>query len=135
MKLNYELFKNFKEAALQCNVEVIAGPHCYKIVFESGRYIYCWTPLNKLWSLVDNYYEDKQWDMALDFLKDNFSDFHLEVGNNRDLKDMHFISKFYCDFSSQQVVPSKFSKLSPNTLTVSQIAELINILQDKDAKK
>jgi hypothetical protein len=135
MNLNYELFKNFKEAALQCNVEVIPGPHYYKIVFESGRYIYCWTPLNKLWSLVDDYYEDKQWDMALDFLKDNFSDFHLEVGNNRDLKDMNFISKFYCDFSSQQVVPSKFSKLSPNTLTVSKIAELINILQDEDAKK
>jgi hypothetical protein len=127
MKLNYELFKNFKEAALQCNVEVIAGPHYYKIVFESGRYIYCWTPLNKLWSLVDNYYEDKQWDMALDFLKDNFSDFHLEVGNNRDLKDMNFISKFYCNFSSQHK--------HTHTLTVSQIAELINILKDEDDKK
>jgi hypothetical protein len=113
-KLNFQLFENFKAAAEQKGIEVKPGPSYYSIQFENGRYIYCWTPLNKMWHLM-NYYEGKEWDRALDHLKNNFSDFHLEIDSR----------------GHKEGVAECFLREAWNPdITVDEIANIIEILQD-----
>jgi len=109
MKLNFQLFDNFCEAARKCNLEVIPGSGYHTIKLPNGRYIFCWTPLNKMFQLY-KYYEKKEWDRALDHLKDNFSDFHLEFGGD-DIEDMNLVfeafsyeGSFYENMTVDQIV-------------------------------
>jgi hypothetical protein len=118
MQLNFQLFNNFKEAAQKCNLEVKSGPGHYTIRLENGRYIYCWTPLNKMFALY-NYYEKKEWDRALDYLKDNFDDFHLEFGGDT-IEDMNVVCEAF--------ITEGYDK----NITVNKIIECIEILQDDE---
>lgn len=109
MKLNFQLFYNFCEAARRCDLDVIPGSGYHTIKLPNGRYIFCWTPLNKMFELY-NYYENKEWDRALDHLKNNFSDFHLEFGGD-DIEDMNLVfeafsyeGSFYADMTVDQIV-------------------------------
>ena len=97
MKLNFQLFDNFKEAALRCDLEVIPGKGYHTIRLPNGRYIFCWTPLNKIWELF-NYYEKQQWDRALNNLRQNFSDFHLEFGGDT-IEDMNVVCECFLEES------------------------------------
>ena len=119
MTLNFKLFNNFKQAAEKCNMTVIPGPGYHSIKLANGRYIFCWTPLNKMFSLY-NYYEDKQWDRALDHLKDNFSDFHLEIGGDT-IEDMNVVCEAFCDFNGFN-----------DDITVDEIVNVIDILSDDE---
>jgi hypothetical protein len=65
-----------------------------------------------------NYYEKKEWDMALNHLKDNFDDFHLEFGGD-DLEDMVLVGEAF-------MYEQSFHK----DMTVDQIVECIEILKD-----
>lgn len=114
MKLNFQLFENFKQAAEQSGLEVVPGQSYYSINFPNGRYIYCWTPLNKMWHLL-NYYEDQNWDRAIKHLKDNFSDFHLEIDSR----------------GHQDGIMECFYEESWNPdLTVQDLTKIFEILQD-----
>ena len=116
MKLNWQLFENFKQAASQCGLEVKPGKSYYSITLPNGRYIWCWTPLNKMWSLA-KYYDREQWDMALNHLKDNFSDFHLEIDSR----------------GHQDGVAECFYKECWNPdLSIQDIVKILEILQDDD---
>ena len=117
MKLNFQLFDNFKEAAKRCNLDVIPGQGYYTIKLPNGRYIFCWTPLNKMWQLY-NYYEKKEWDRAIKYLKDNFADFHLEFGGD-DPYDMNLVCEAF-------MYEQSFHK----DMSVDQLVECIDILQD-----
>lgn len=116
MKLNFQLFDNFCEAAKRCNLEVMPGKGHHTIKLSNGRYIFCWTPLNKMWQLY-NYYEKKEWDRALKHLKDNFSDFHLEVGGDS-IEDMNIVTECFWDMTYV------------NDITTEQIVNIIEILSD-----
>lgn len=116
MKLNFELFENFKKAAKKSKLEVIPGSGYHSIKLSNGRYIFCWTPLNHMFQLY-NYYENKEWDMALNHLLDNFSDFHLEVGGN-DIDDMNLVTECFWDVKSD--------------LSVDQIVNIIETLADDE---
>ena len=116
MKLNFQLFDNFCEAAKRCNLEVMPGKGHHTIKLSNGRYIYCWTPLNKMWQLY-NYYEKKEWDRALKHLKDNFSDFHLEVGGDS-IEDMNIVTECFWDVTYV------------DDITTDQIVNIIEILSD-----
>jgi hypothetical protein len=118
MKLNFQLFDNFKEAALRCDLEVIPGKGYHTIRLPNGRYIFCWTPLNKIWELF-NYYEKQQWDRALNNLRDNFSDFHLEVGGDS-IEDMNLVNEVFWRVTFQ------------NDITANEIVEIINIMNDDE---
>ena len=114
MKLNWQLFENFKQAAEQCGFEVKPGQSYYSVTLPNGRYIWCWTPLNKVWHLM-NYYEGEEWDRALSHLKDNFSDFHLEIDSR----------------GHQDDIMECFRKEAWNPdLTVQDIVKIFEILQD-----
>jgi hypothetical protein len=119
MKLNFQLFDNFKEAARKCNLEVKPGSGYHTIKLSNGRYIFCWTPLNKMFSLY-NYYENKEWDRALKHLKDNFSDFHLEFGGD-DLEDMNLVCEAFM-----------YEQSFHENMTVDQIINCIEILKDDE---
>ena len=116
MKLNFQLFDNFCEAAKRCNLEVMPGKGHHTIKLSNGRYIFCWTPLNKMWQLY-NYYEKKEWDRALKHLKDNFSDFHLEVGGDN-IEDMNIVTECFWDVTYV------------DDITTDQIVNIIEILSD-----
>jgi phytoene dehydrogenase-like protein len=116
MKLNFELFENFKEAASKCDLEVKPGSGYHSIKLPNGRYIFCWTPLNKMFHLY-NYYENKEWDRALNHLRDNFDDFHLEVGGD-DIEDMNLVGECFWDVNSD--------------LSVDQIVNIIETLADDE---
>ena len=118
MQLNFQLFDNFKEAALRCDLEVIPGKGYHTIRLPNGRYIFCWTPLNKIWELF-NYYEKQQWDRALKNLRDNFSDFHLEVGGDS-IEDMNLVNEVFWRVFFQ------------NDITADEIVEIINIMNDDE---
>jgi hypothetical protein len=118
MKLNFQLFDNFKIAAEKCNLEVKPGKGHYTIKLKNGRYIYCWTPLNKMWELY-NYYEDKEYDRALKYLKDNFSDFHLEFGGSN-VEDMNLVFDALADLTWK------------DDITVDQIVDAIETLSDDE---
>ncbi len=118
MMLNFQLFENFKLAAKKSNLQVIPGQGHHTIKLSNGRYIYCWTPLNKMFELY-NYYEDKQWNRALQYLEDNFSDFHLEVGGE-DAEDMNMVNECFWDVTYDK------------DITVDQIVEIIDILSDDE---
>ena len=118
MQLNFQLFDNFKEAALRCDLEVIPGKGYHTIRLPNGRYIFCWTPLNKIWELF-NYYEKQQWDRALNNLRDNFSDFHLEVGGDS-IEDMNLVNEVFWRVFFQ------------NDITADEIVEIINIMNDDE---
>ena len=118
MQLNFQLFDNFKAAAEQCNLDVIPGKGYYTIRLHNGRYIFCWTPLNKIWG-IHKYYEKGEWDRALNDLKDNFADFHLEFGGDT-LEDMNAV----CDCFWQQTYN--------RDITVSELVEIIEIMSDED---
>jgi phytoene dehydrogenase-like protein len=117
MLLNFKLFKNFKEAARKCDLEVKPGSGYYTIKLPNGRYIYCWTPLNKMFSLY-NYYEDKEWDRALKYMEDNFDDFHLEFGGDS-IKEMNLVCEAFCDVNDKN-------------LSVQEIVDFIETLKDDD---
>lgn len=114
--LNFQLFENFKEAARQCNIEVKSNESYYSIRLENKRYIFCWTPLNKLRGVIDDI-EDKNYDQALNRLKDNFSDFHLEIGGN-DVNDMNIVCEAF--------IAEQWNK----DLTVNQIISIIETMKD-----
>jgi len=116
MKLNFQLFDNFCEAAKKCNLEVMPGKGHHTIKLPNGRYIFCWTPLNKMFQLY-NYYENKEWDRALKHLKDNFSDFHLEVGGDS-IEDMNIVTECFWDVTYV------------DDITTDQIVNIIEILSD-----
>ena len=116
--LNFQLFENFKEAAKKSNLPVIPGQGHHTIKLSNGRYIYCWTPLNKMFQLY-NYYEDKDWDRALKYLENNFSDFHLEVGGDS-VEDMNIVTECFWDVCWDK------------DITVNQIIEIIEILSDDE---
>jgi hypothetical protein len=116
MKLNFQLFDNFCEAAKRCNLEVMPGKGHHTIKLSNGRYIFCWTPLNKMWQLY-NYYENKEWDRALKHLKDNFADFHLEVGGDS-IEDMNIVTECFWDVTYV------------DDITTDQIVNIIEILSD-----
>ena len=118
MQLNFQLFDNFKEAALRCDLEVIPGKGYHTIRLPNGRYIFCWTPLNKIWELF-NYYEKQQWDRALKNLRDNFSDFHLEVGGDS-VEDMNLVGEVFWKVTWQ------------DDITADEIVEIINIMNDDE---
>lgn len=116
MELNFELFENFKEAARKCDLVVKPGPGYHSVKLSNGRYIFCWTPINKMFSLY-NYYQNKEWDRALDHLRDNFADFHLEVGGD-DIDDMILVGECFWDIKSD--------------LSVDQIVNIIETLADDE---
>lgn len=117
MKLNFQLFDNFKEAAKKCNLEVKPGQGYYTIKLPNGRYIFCWTPLNKMFQLY-NYYENSEWDRAIKYLKDNFADFHLEFGADS-LADMNMVCEAF-------MYEQSFHK----DMTVDQLVQCIEIMND-----
>ncbi len=117
MKLNFQLFDNFKEAALRCDLEVIPGKGYHTIRLPNGRYIFCWTPLNKIWELF-NYYDKQQWDRALNNLRQNFHDFHLEFGGDT-IEDMNVVCECFLEESYKN-----------RDLTVDEIVNIINIMND-----
>jgi hypothetical protein len=118
MKLNFQLFDNFCEAAKKCNLDVIPGKGHHTIKLPNGRYIFCWTPLNKMFQLY-NYYEKKEWDRALNHLKDNFADFHLEIGGDS-VEDMNIVNECFWDITYV------------DDITVGQIIDIIEILSDDE---
>jgi hypothetical protein len=118
MKLNFQLFDNFCEAARKCNLEVTPGKGHHTIKLPNGRYIFCWTPLNKMFQLY-NYYEKKEWDRALKHLKDNFADFHLEIGGDS-VEDMNIVNECFWDITYV------------DDITVGQIIDIIEILSDDE---
>lgn len=117
MKLNFQLFDNFCEAAKRCDLDVIPGKGHHTIKLPNGRYIFCWTPLNKMFQLY-NYYEKKEWDRAIKHLKDNFADFHLEFGGDS-IEDMNLVCEAF-------MYEQSFHK----DMSVDQLVECIEILQD-----
>lgn len=64
-----------------------------------------------------NYYENKEWDRALNHLRDNFDDFHLEVGGD-DIEDMNLVGECFWDVNSD--------------LSVDQIVNIIETLADDE---
>lgn len=116
MQLNYQLFENFKEAAYRCDLDVIPGKGYYTVRLPNGRYIFCWTPLNKIWGLI-NYYDKQDWDGALRNLKDNFSDFHLEFGGDS-IEDMNLVCECF------------WQETYKKDITVDEIVDIINIMND-----
>lgn len=119
MRLNFQLFDNFCEAAKRCNLPVVPGKGHHTIKLHNGRFIFCWTPLNKMWELY-NYYEKQEWDRALDYLKDNFSDFHLEFGGDS-IEDMNVVCEAFIDESSFH-----------SNMTVDDIVSCIEVLNDDE---
>ena len=115
MQLNFKLFDAFKEAAHKYDLEVKPGSGHHTIKLDNGRYIYCWTPINKMFSLY-NYYENKEWDRALEHMRDNFDDFHLEFGGES-IEDMNLICEAFCDINDSK-------------LTSQDIIDILNIMKD-----
>lgn len=114
MKPNFQLFNNFKQAAQECGFEVIPGKNYYAVNLPNKRYIWCWTPLNKMWDLM-NYYDNKDWDRALNHLKNNFSDFHLEIDSIGHCED---------------IMECFIKEISNPNITVKEIKNIFEILQD-----
>jgi hypothetical protein len=85
---NWQLWDNFTAAAEELGFELKSkdGGCVYIDVPEDIRqkfYVMCWTPLNKLQSVMQQYNEDSilgRWDIRLKDLRQNHSDFHLEFG-------------------------------------------------------
>jgi hypothetical protein len=113
--MNFELFKNFKEAAQRCNLEVIPGHNFYRIdIPNSKKYIFCWTPINKLFMVTDQL-EMKNYDEALnEFSKLNF---HLEI-------DSH---------GHQENVMEAFIDVDSYNASVDEIVNVIKTLQNDEA--
>lgn len=99
MSYNWELWDNFVEAAKELDLELKSkdGGCVYMAVPEDIRqkfYIMCWTPLNKLRGVMQDYKEDSilgTWQHRLQDLRSNHSDFHLEFG----AKQIHHGSMFW----------------------------------------
>lgn len=113
--MNFDLFNNFKEAAKQCNLEVIAGQSFYRInIPNTKRYIFCWTPLNKLF-MVEDQIEMKNWDEALE----QFSElnFHLEIDS----------------YGHNERIMEAFIDVDTHNATIEQIVDVIHTLQNDEA--
>jgi hypothetical protein len=90
MNYNWTLWNNFVAAAEELNLELRSkdGGCVYMAVPEEIRkkfYVMCWTPLNKLSSIVVRSDRKTPLDTfnvknLLDDLKQNHGDFHLEFG-------------------------------------------------------
>jgi hypothetical protein len=123
MTYNWELWDAFEGAAEDLGLELHSkdGGCVYMEVPEDIRqkfYVMCWTPLNKLQSVVKDYREDSilgTWQMRLRDLRQNHSDFHLEFG----AKDYQNGSMFW--------FPGMFNKA-----TKQQIIDAVKIMMDRD---
>lgn len=88
MTFNWTLWDNFTAAADELGLELRSkdGGCVYMDVPEEVRkkfYVMCWTPLNKLQSIMAEYPQDSilgRWDIRLKDLRSNVNDFHLEFG-------------------------------------------------------
>jgi hypothetical protein len=90
-KWNFKLFEDFKQAAKELDIEVIPGHSYYSLKLpKKDRYAYCWTPLNKMSDL--GHYEPNQ---ALDHIKYNQDDFHLEFDTYEYSVTMVFAEMFH----------------------------------------
>ena len=88
MTYNWQLWDNFEAAAKELNLELRSqdGGCVYMDVPEDIRqkfYVMCWTPLNKLCGVMQDYRKDSilgTWQHRLKDLRQNHADFHLEFG-------------------------------------------------------
>ena len=85
---NWQLWDNFQQAAVSLGLELRSkdGGCVYMEVPEETRqkfYVMCWTPLNKLQSIMQEHIEGSSlnnWQYRLLDLRQNHGDFHLEFG-------------------------------------------------------
>jgi hypothetical protein len=92
MLYNFDLYNKWADAAMKLDLEMysqhggaiyLKDPKTDTIVGKEGSYdqqfwFMLWTPLNKLPTTVDDLNEHN-WRFALDTLKDNHEDFHIEA--------------------------------------------------------
>lgn len=114
-KWNYQLFENYLAAADQLKLPVKDGYNYFLIDFpwsenytNTDLFAYCWTPLNKMLFLSELTPRE-----ALDHIRDNQSDFHLEFWSQHN------------DESSYV-----FSHMLRHTPSIEQIVLALEILMD-----
>jgi len=111
--MNFQLFKNFREAAKICNIPVTTHPGYYSIsIPNTNRYIYCWTPLNKLPTVFDAM-ERNNTDEALQYLEE-WCNFHLEIDSTGHMEN----------------VMEAFLDANTTNASVEEIIDIIKALQD-----
>jgi hypothetical protein len=131
MMYNWQLWDNFQGAAQDLNFELWAqdsslfpGSCVYMQVPEDIRqrfYVMCWTPLNKLWGVMQDYPRDHllgTWQHRLQDLRQNDTDFYLEFG-----------PKSYQHGTGWHWFPALRMGLTP---TRQQIREAVEIMLDRD---
>lgn len=125
MNYNWELWDNFVAAADKLDIELVSrdGGCVYMDVPDDIRekfYVMCWTPLNKLYSVVKDYPEDSilsSWQHRLKDLRSNHTDFHLEFG----AKQASHGSMFWFPNLAFGLTPSR-----------DDIVDAVNVMLDRD---
>ena len=128
---NFQLYKNWCDAALKLGLELrskdggciyMEDPTTGATIGKEGThdqhfFFMLWTPLNKLQSVFDDL---PNWQMALDTLRDNHSDFHIEA------------AKYECrDKSHYDWFPEINYKASKD-ITVDDIVKCVERIRDFD---
>ena len=128
---NFQLYNNWCDAAMRLGLELrsqgggavyMHDPVKNVTIGKEGTgeqqfFFMLWTPLNKL-GLVFNDLPD--WQMALDTLKDNHDDFHIEA------------AKYHCDDESHYAWFPEINLKRNSDITVDDIVACVKRIRDFD---
>jgi hypothetical protein len=126
---NFQLYNNWCDAAMRLGLEIksksggciyMQDPVTETIIGKEGTgeqqfFFMLWTPLNKLGSVFNDL---PDWKDALDTLKDNHSDFHIEA------------AKMYCDDNSHYLWFPEF--YNQTDISVDDIMKCVKRIRDFD---
>lgn len=126
---NFNLYYAWRDAALELGLELKSkdGGCIYMVdpltdtpIGKEGSadqhfFFMLWTPLNKLRLVFD---ERKDWQMALDTLKDNIDDFHIEA------------SKYHCDDDSHYAWFPEINEKPSQDITKDDIIKCVNRIRN-----
>lgn len=126
---NFALYNAWCDAALKLGLELkskdggviyMEDPETQQTIGKEGFgehqfFWMLWTPLNKLALSFD---DRKDWRSALDTLKDNHSDFHIEA------------SKMYCDDESHYAWFPEINHKPQSDITVDDIIKCVKRIRD-----
>lgn len=125
MTYNWQLWDNFVKASEVLGMELRSkdGGCVYIDVpkdIHDKFYVMCWTPLNKLRGVMQDYKDDSilgTWQHRLKDLRSNHSDFHLEFGAKS------------CEHGSMYWFPNLNNGSTPS---VDEIVKAVQMMCDRD---
>jgi hypothetical protein len=129
---NFKLYQNWCDAALKLNLDIrskdggclwMVDPKTDKAIGKSGTaeqqfFWMLWTPLNKLGCVFNDLEGKGGWNRALDTLKHNHDDFHIEA------------SKYHCDDDSHYNWFPEINHKPQDQISVDDIVACVRRIQD-----